>query len=350
MNSTNHTECQLAPADVLLIVGCITIIVVGVVGNILVLIIFRSRWKRGSTTELLICYLAVFDLLSSFFAPLIFMYWILVCWSRWDFGWFGCKLFPYIFRVFTAVSTGIILIMAIDRCQLIVFPLKGKLKRKTIHFSILVTVVVSLLWESYYANALYIRHNRLTDVCTVVPANTPSYAYPLILLTILKIVILLIVLLSSSCLVITKIQRRNQLMLSQKCFPKKPIKNQKTMRMIIIIAIVFVLTVAPRDILHLLFTWSWLGDKMVFQNRILIDRLNNWFRLLQVSNGIYNVFIYANLHAKFSKNLKQYLPCRFVSVAPEKRKSLALDSESTKIEVLMEKKIDNEIEVLMDKR
>ena len=257
-------ECHLKPTDILLIAGYIAVIVIGLGGNILVLAIFRSKWKKGSIIELLICYLAVFDALSSFFGPSVFMYWTLVCWKRWDFGWVGCKIFPYLFRVFTTISAGIILIMAVDRCRLILFPVRRRFQRKTIHISIFATVLISFLWESYYANAVYV--NKY-GICTVLPVNSPSYAYPLIVLTLMKIAIFVLVFLSTTVAVYLKLCRCNKTTLLKKFPNKQPTKDLKVMKMIVTIAIVFILSVVPRDALHLLYTISWMPGNTGIRGR-----------------------------------------------------------------------------------
>jgi len=102
------------------------IFTVGVVGNLLVIYIFKFRNKRAiGPMELIILYLATSDLITSIFNPLLYIYWHLTAFERWYFGSFCCTLFPSITTVSVTTSLGFILLITIERCRVLTNPFEG---------------------------------------------------------------------------------------------------------------------------------------------------------------------------------------------------------------------------------
>ncbi|XP_066930196.1 formyl peptide receptor-related sequence 7-like [Clytia hemisphaerica] len=128
-SSHSHGTCELETKTYVVLLGYVLIFFIGVTGNGLVLFSFRSFWRRGPVIELLILYLAFFNFLSSMLDPMMFGYWLVTCYKSWHLGWYGCKFVSPLCRIFTNISIGIILIMAIDRCRAIVFPFRKRLSR-----------------------------------------------------------------------------------------------------------------------------------------------------------------------------------------------------------------------------
>ncbi|XP_065643813.1 C5a anaphylatoxin chemotactic receptor 1-like isoform X2 [Hydra vulgaris] len=296
-NLTSIGKCELPFADSLLVVSYIAIIFIGVVGNGLVIAFFWGKLKKG--VNLLIFYLAVFDELGCIIGPLVFLYWILTCSNRWDFGWLGCKTLPTFSRVITNISSGVILLMAIDRCHSIVFPINQRFPQKTIHASIFATVVISIIWEAFHIEGLHIDKN---GTCVYNGLDNQHYAYLIVGMTSARTIVFLVIFSTTTTIMYKKIYNCKRMMFL-KSSSSNTCKKNKSIKMLIIMAIAFELSVLPRDILHLSQAASWLPGCQKIVRTNFIKRLNEWFRLIQISNGIYNVFIYAKIHAKFSKNL-----------------------------------------------
>ena len=185
---SNYTKlCTIHGNDSLLIFLYSLVFIVGVVGNIIVIIIFTPSWRNGPIIELFILDLAISDLFSSFVNPIVFIYWIATCHDHWHFGWLGCKILPALARIFTDISTGIILCMAIDRCRAIVTPLKRRLNRHLSHVVVLLIVLVSISCELYYIIAINIHDGG----CVVKTIQNPWYSYPLVTTTIFSVTFLL---------------------------------------------------------------------------------------------------------------------------------------------------------------
>ncbi|XP_057302814.1 type-1 angiotensin II receptor B-like [Hydractinia symbiolongicarpus] len=308
-NGTNYinAQCVIRTTETLLLVGYCIVFVVGVIGNTIVLLTFKRSWRKGPIIELLIAYLAVFDLLSSVCAPLLFIYWTATCYMVWDFGWLGCKILPTLCRVFTDISIGVILTMAIDRCKSIVTPLRNRSSCKTIHIAVVVIIVLSCLCEAYYINGLlYI------EQCTVVPAVYLSYSYPLVVFTVLRDVAFVLIFVVTTIAVYMKLKSSSnrRLLLSSQTSTRKHSQRGRVMKMLVVMAAVFTVTVIPRDILHLTYTILWItSPKNALTNSVVVQHINNVLKLLQVSNSIYNVFIYGKMHGHFWHNFKNILFC-----------------------------------------
>ena len=247
--------CVLNESRIILSVCYSIVFFVGVAGNALVLFIFRRQWKKGPIIELLILYLAVFDLLASVFGPFLFLYWIVTCHSQWDFGLIGCKILPALCRVFTNISIGVILIMAIDRCRVIVTPLRRRFGRKIIHASVGLCVLLSFLWESYYVKALHLDEY---GNCNTISVTESSFSYPLVVLTFCRDIAFVTIFSATTIAVYVQLEQNTltKLLLQSKKQTRQ--RSQKVMKMLVAMAIVFSLAVMPRDILHLVYTISWM--------------------------------------------------------------------------------------------
>ena len=259
-NETADT-CLLKKEDVTLITCYVIVFFVGVIGNSIILIVVGPRCKSGPNIDILIAYLALFDLLASVFGPFVFLYWLITCEQTWHFGIVGCKILPTLSRIFTDISIGVILIMAIDRCRAIVVPLKEKFSRRTIHVAVAVTVVMSVLCEAHYINALEIDPQ---GYCMVLLVTDPTYSYPLVVLTMLRNTIFITIFSITTILIYAKICKSNEstkLLCSNVC--QNRTRSARVMQMLVVMAVVFAISVMPRDAFHLAYTISWMDSSKV---------------------------------------------------------------------------------------
>lgn len=245
---TYSSTCKLDGAKISIIACYIMLFCVGTVGNTLVIISFLNKRKRGSTIDLLIIYLAFFDLLASIFTPFIFGYWSWTCDLRWDFGWFGCKVLSLATRLFTTVSIGILLIMAIDRYRIIVTPLKQRFLRWHIHMAVAFTVVLAFLSELHYISALHLEEN---GQCAVYGTNT--YIYGLVSITLFRDTAFVTIFISTTIGVLLRLYGKSFKEISRAQSNTKLRQRQKktVAKMIVVMATVFALTVIPRDLFQI---------------------------------------------------------------------------------------------------
>ena len=251
--------CEMTTFSICILAGYIGVFVIGTTGNSLVLLYYRNSHKTRTTIELLIVYLASFDLISSVLDPLIFGYWIWTCHLTWHFGWLGCKMIPSLCRVSTNVSIGILLIMAIDRCYVIVKPLRRHFKRTTVHVCVLLTVILGCATEIYYFNALFI--NKNTGQCDLKELRKHlDYSYPLVVLVSLRILAILLILVCTTIASSIKLNDARSATLVNGTEQSKRMTSSryKVTRMIVVMTTIFAVTVLPRDLFHLIHAISWL--------------------------------------------------------------------------------------------
>lgn len=148
--SNTHSQCSLEPLEVVLVVlACaITFIVFFFNGYILWKVTFM-RWKRNKARgnyDLLLSYLSMFDLLSAITMSARIYNEATRCSSTysWPLGQIGCKLVLPLYDISINMSVCILIIISIDRCQSVLTPLKRTFKRKRIHASVLLSIVLSV--------------------------------------------------------------------------------------------------------------------------------------------------------------------------------------------------------------
>ena len=290
-----ESECVAHFKDVLLFTLYALLILIGVTGNACICYIFGYRNNQIKTvTEILILYLAVFDFLASIFGPFIFMYWIITCSKRWHFGYIGCKILPLLSRIFVNISLGIILILAVDRYRAICSPFKGQFKKKYIHFAVFITIILSLVCELQYIAALHLGTNQ----CLVVPDNKVVYRkVSLAILFIRDLTFICVFSLTTSHITWT-LKKRDSYTTSSSCVNLNRQETNHIVRLVIVMQLVFLMLVLPRDILHIVYNVSWLdNDGIPFSSEII--NLNEFLKVFQTANCCANIFIYSKLHDRF---------------------------------------------------
>ena len=240
---------------VMMICFCI-VFLVGVIGNLLILLVFIPRLKVRGHLDLLIVYLGVVDLLASVFGPMVFIYWISTCYARWDFGSLGCKILPSLSRISVNVSIGVVLIMAIDRCNAITATIRRRNRRVMIHMSVAAVFFLSFVSESYYMNVVKLTPDNR---CVLPQIVQPVYSLPLIALTIVRDLVFIAIFSATTAISVIKLRKSSKaLLVGNYEKTKRSMSNTKTVKLLIAMMLVFGLLVIPRDVLHITYAISWL--------------------------------------------------------------------------------------------
>lgn len=302
VNATHNSQiqCHLDFTQKIQLVLYVLVIVFGVLGNASICYFFGlfSRSTRKGVSEVLILYLAVADFFASIFSPFFIFYSITTCRRRWDFGEHGCKILPLLGRVFINMSVGIIVILALDRYRAICSPFKGQFKKKYIHIGVLVTALLSILCEISYLDALtlYVQPSKSGHVgCLVTPSNSKSYNQITTSILIGRDTFFVVIFTVTSVRIIFNLKKRSSHM--EKADQSRRQEMVHVIRVIIVMQIVFVVLVLPRDLLHIIFQISWLDGDGIKGN--YITGLNDFLKVIQTTNSCANVFIYAKMHGRF---------------------------------------------------
>ncbi|XP_055696357.1 adipokinetic hormone/corazonin-related peptide receptor variant I-like [Lutzomyia longipalpis] len=119
-----HTESSV----VIIIVYCV-MFTIAAAGNLSVVItLFRSKRHRRSRISLMICHLAVADLMVAFFMIPVEIGWRIAI--EWYAGNVACKVFTFIRAFCLYLSSNVLVCVSLDRCFAVVYPLRLSDARK----------------------------------------------------------------------------------------------------------------------------------------------------------------------------------------------------------------------------
>ena len=290
-----------------LVLAFCLIFVVGVLGNILVCYVFGvRRTRRRSTTEWLILYLGVVDLLASLFNPPLYIYWTLTQHRTWHFGEVACKLLPGIGQVMTTASAGILLIIAVDRYMAIVMPFGGQFSFRTITIASFVNMIICFATYAHYMNTLRILR---TGQCVIPDISVYSYSIPNCVFIILRLLTFTCVFIFTNIKIFTTLRRQKESLTIKELKEQRHKETQKIMRVLLIMGVVFVVLVFPRELFYLIFNLSWIDndDGIAFGQSIL--NINSWLKVMHTANSCANVFIYAHMHEMYRDQVMRFFRC-----------------------------------------
>uniref|UniRef100_A0A182QXD4 G-protein coupled receptors family 1 profile domain-containing protein n=1 Tax=Anopheles farauti TaxID=69004 RepID=A0A182QXD4_9DIPT len=121
---TGHTDSTVA----VIIVYCV-LFVIAAGGNLSVVItLFRSRRHRRSRVSLMICHLAVADLMVAFIMIPLEVGWRITV--QWHAGNVACKVFLFMRAFCLYLSSNVLVCVSLDRCFAVIYPLRVSAARK----------------------------------------------------------------------------------------------------------------------------------------------------------------------------------------------------------------------------
>ncbi|XP_058116859.1 adipokinetic hormone/corazonin-related peptide receptor variant I-like [Anopheles ziemanni] len=119
-----HTDSTVA----VIIVYCV-LFVIAAGGNLSVVItLFRSRRHRRSRVSLMICHLAVADLMVAFIMIPLEVGWRITV--QWHAGNVACKVFLFMRAFCLYLSSNVLVCVSLDRCFAVIYPLRVSAARK----------------------------------------------------------------------------------------------------------------------------------------------------------------------------------------------------------------------------
>ena len=276
------------------------ILVLGTLGNALVVYVYgldRTRRRRFMKFERLMLMLGVVDFVASLTNPAYYIYQI-VYKGAFHLGPIMCRIVPALGPIFTSISLGIILIMAIDRDRAVATPFKNQFKLKDIYIAVMVTVVLCIL-----ITIPYICYLRLWDYGSFKRCQTDdddTYNV-LIILIFLSSDILFISIFSFTTIRIFRKLKVKDIIDCPKMKEYRARETNRILRIITAMGVVFVLCVFPRDLLLISFSFTQLVppplDLKVAQDANLV------LKVLHTSNSCVNVILYSFLNKKFRRGI-----------------------------------------------
>ncbi|XP_066933306.1 type-1 angiotensin II receptor B-like [Clytia hemisphaerica] len=310
------TELSTVDYISILIYSCVFII--GVTGNILVCLFFKIDNHRMKHIQI-IFYLAISDLCASITNPFLFIYLTVNQFSTWDFGLVGCKLLPLTWRSFTSISLGIIMVINIDRCIALKFPFRNPIPKKRINMIVLFIIVLSIVMELPYLIYAKIKVSPGgSKICNVPSVKVHGYAYPVISIMLIRDSLYLTVFLVTFIVIkrelnIKKNVGQNLPHLQNQARLKE---NHRVLKMLLLVATAFVVSVFPRELLHIVYTLTWMTPGKGIILTASLRKVNSILTAMMCCNTIYNIIIYAKLQRKFRKSVFD----TFFSIAKPRKK------------------------------
>lgn len=305
MNQTNTTQAvtdTLSPLNRCLIFGFSLVFCIGVLGNSFIIYVFGIKRKKVlSKVEVSILLLAVADLIASIGNPLMFIYYTVTNYQRWDFGEVGCKTLPVLGPVATCWSQGIILIMAIDRDRLIVSPLRRQFTKRTICWAVLFAAIYAI--ASYFD---YIWHvtSHGKHCMTPNPSNLDNVIPRVFSLLLTDLIFLIAFLVTVPRILMTL--RKKDLVFKGKARIDHKNKNKRAVRIILAMAVAFVICIYPRDLLQVSFHLTELFPVRILPDNEVANVVNASLKLLHAGNSCINILIYSVLNNKVKREMQIY--------------------------------------------
>eukprot|EP00794_Sanderia_malayensis_P011419 gene11419-12609_t len=304
--TTTTKQPVLSVENWILISSLLLVAFVGMIGNGFVCYFFgwKRRGAHRSVPDKLFFYLGIVDFLSSFFNPLLFLYFEFTQYKRWDFHLFGCKLLVPLGPISTTLSSFLIQIIAIDRYFVILSPFGRRYSGKRVDHCVIAAIFLSVAIYWFYFWMLVIPPS---GTCRVLDVTDQRYAVPMVSTMLVMDLMFISVMLFTSISIVRKLA--NDMKENTLGIATQQHKNHKRLVcMLIVLACVFFVLVLPRDLLQLSFTFSWLFPPGMKYN-VAIKRINTIVKIMSTANSCANVFIYSKMHKNFRFAISRIFCC-----------------------------------------
>ncbi|XP_047130990.1 lysophosphatidic acid receptor 6 [Hydra vulgaris] len=308
---TNFTEVSTSrPSTIenitsqqLLITAFTLILITGVVGNAFVIYTFGVKIKSNhrSTTELLTLYLGIIDLLSSFLNPSFFIYITIIGYRRWHFGKIGCQIIPSLGPIMTSISSGLLLIFAIDRYLAVVTPFRQKLTHKKVTIAFIIDIFLSIIVYSHYAFAL--NFDPKSNICIFPDASVYSFGIPNCVIIILRLSIFATVFSFTNIKIFQVLKKCNVNLTRKENQEERFQKLKKIMIILLTMGVVFILLVFPRELFYLYYNILCFKTKNCKESSDTLREINSWLKVAHTANSCANVFIYSHMLTVYRKQV-----------------------------------------------
>ncbi|XP_068129250.1 neuropeptide Y receptor type 2-like [Hyperolius riggenbachi] len=301
MDSTNTLGVQIV-----LIAAYSIIIILGLIGNSLVIYMIMKYKNMRTVTNYFIANLAVADLMvDSLCLPFTLVYTLM---DEWKFGLVLCHLFPYAQAMSVNVSTLTLIVIALDRYWCIVFHLSSRISKKFSFSIITVTWVAASIFAIPLAIFREYRHEDLPTfklkiaVCTEKwPSNNSRDAaiYSLSML-LLQYVLPLVVI--CYCYIRIWLKLKNHISPTPRSDTQQRRKN--TTKMLVMMVVVFAVCWLPFHVFQLVIDLDW---GLVIQEYKLLYSI---FHVVAMCSTFVNPLLYGWMNKNYRNGFLNFFGCK----------------------------------------
>ncbi|XP_077456945.1 neuropeptide Y receptor Y8b [Stigmatopora argus] len=329
-------DCSLSlSATTFLIVAYSAVLALGLLGNAcLVLVIARHKEMRN-VTNILIANLSFSDILMCVVClPVTIVYTLM---DRWILGEALCKLTPFIQCISVTVSIFSLVLIALERYQLIVHPTGWKPAARQSYLAVALTWITACL-----VSAPFLKYGVLASplenltvpfpmdqklVCMELwPSVEARRAYTTSLL-VFQYLLPLFLVVSCYLHIYLRLRRRKEMVERGRNAAQKNIKGATRINVLLVsIVVAFAVSWLPLNIFNAVFDWNYEAIP-----RCGHDLIFSFCHLAAMASTCINPVIYGFLNNNFQKQLKAtLLHCRCWGVA-ERYESVPLSTVSTEV-------------------
>lgn len=294
---------QSTPLKWTVIALYILIMIVGVIGNLLIIYAVTSRKHMQSVINILITNLAVADFLNCVInVPMTPTSYFV----SWIFGEAMCHVFPMMMCAFVYVSTLTCVVMSIVRYRVVIYPLKSKMTKSAC------TIVILCIWFIAIAASLplgiYTNVSKHEDGSVNCIENwSHKEVRQAFSWTSLSLQYLLPCCVMYYCYsrIAKFLRKRSQEIIGEPCllrltFDSQIEKNKRTNKLLIAVIVTFVCCWLPLNICLICTEYQSNLNQEPYYTVIFFS-----CHILAMSSTSYNIFLYAYLNEKFRNAFQQ---------------------------------------------
>ena len=279
------------------------LMVTGIIGNSLVIYVYTKakNRKRFLKFERMILILAIVDLIASTLNPAFYIYQIKVDYRQWHFGYLGCKIIPAVGPIFSSISLGLILLMAIDRDRAVCTPFKQQFSLSLLYKAIAVTVILAIVVNVPYMH--YLGLIGPTSSSCLVDRIRSGISYPraFVTVTIISDLFFLSIFLVTTIRVCYKLMYKSTDLTYPKTREFRERETKRILKMIVCMGVFFIVLIFPRDIFLTILYLTFLHPPYLrVENAFMVNAV---LKVLYTSNSVVNVFMYSVLNRRFRRDL-----------------------------------------------
>lgn len=303
-NKDNNTSTNGSSNDALhyiSILACLTIMVLGFFGNLLVILIFVKKWNLLKTCEVLMVNLAVADLIGTFTVPLERLRDLFQLHDQGSGDFLGCQLPTWLASTSMSVSSVTLVAIALDRFIVVARPLLLRQGPSKLIYCVMafIWVIGSSSGLPHFVYTIQSYHNDFGYYCSITLDPEEDRNFTLVIF----FVSLVIPVLSMSVVysfIVFKLRSGSlavrRLSETDNVVRIRTVRQKRATKLFIVVVIIFTALVLPYNLFMVLLKYGHIPPTP--RNRRIYDILI----LIMASNSCVNPLIYSRLHKSFRKS------------------------------------------------